>query len=167
MLYVSRTVSEAKEAKMTLTQKETTLLSDLKSQEKICIEKYGKYSDAAHDPALKSLFSSLKSNEEKHLDTITQILSGTEVQMPPASPSAKDSKLECKMSSVSESEKQNDAYLCRDALSMEKHVSGVYNMSVFEFSNPVLRDTLAHIQKEEQNHGEQLYNYLSCNNMYS
>jgi len=30
-----------------------------------------------------------------------------------------------------------------------------------------LRDTLAHIQKEEQNHGQQLYGYLSVNGMYS
>ena len=152
---------------MTLTQKETTLLSDLKSQEQICIEKYGKYSEAAHDPELKTLFTSLKSNEQKHLDTITRIMSGEEVTMPKDFPSAKDSKMQCKMSSVTESEKQNDAYLCRDALSMEKHVSGVYNTSVFEFSSPTLRDTLAHIQKEEQNHGEQLYSYMSCNNMYS
>ena len=128
---------------MTLTQKETTLLSDLKSQEQLCIEKYTKYSQMAHDPELKNLFSTLSQNEQKHLDTISQILNGNEV------------------------EKRNDAYLCRDALSMEKHVSGVYNTGVFEFSNPVLRDTLAHIQNEEQTHGEQLYNYLSCNNMYS
>lgn len=152
---------------MTLTQKETSLLSDLKSQEQICIEKYGKYSEMAHDPELKTLFASLKSNEQKHLDTITRIMSGEEVAMPKDFPSATDSKMQCKMSSVAESEKQNDAYLCRDALSMEKHVSGVYNTSVFEFSNPTLRDTLAHIQKEEQNHGEQLYSYMSCNNMYS
>ena len=152
---------------MTLTQKETSLLQDLKSQEQICIEKYGKYSDAAHDPELKTLFTNLKTNEQKHLNTITEILSGTEVKMPEASPSAVSAKLECKVSGVSAEEKQNDAYLCRDALSMEKHVSGVYNTGIFEFSSPTLRDTLAHIQKEEQNHGEMLYNYLSCNNMYS
>ena len=152
--------------KMTLTQKETTLLSDLKSQEQLCIAKYGKYAEAAHDPELKTLFSDLKTTEQKHLDTINQILGGTEVKMPSESPSAVQSKLQCKVSSVSEADKQNDAYLCRDALSMEKHVSGVYNTSVFEFSSPILRDTLVHIQKEEQNHGEKLYNYLSCNNMY-
>ena len=72
-----------------------------------------------------------------------------------------------KPSACNEVEKKNDAYLCKDALAMEKHVSSVYDMSVFEFSSPTLRDTLAHIQKEEQNHGEKLYNYLSCNNMYS
>ena len=151
---------------MTLTQKETTLLNDLKSQEQICIEKYRKYSDAAHDPTLKNLFSTLSQNEQKHLDTITQMLSGAEVKMPAAPPSATEAKLECKMSTCNETEKQNDAYLCKDALAMEKHVSSVYDTSVFEFSSPTLRDTLSHIQKEEQNHGEQLYNYLSCNNMY-
>lgn len=151
---------------MTLTQKETTLLSDLKSQEQICIEKYTQYSQMAHDPALKNLFTTLAQNERKHLDTLTQILGGTEVAMPAQSPSAVQAKLECKMSICNEVEKKNDAYLCKDALSMEKHVSSVYNTGVFEFTSPVLRDTLAHIQKEEQNHGEQLYNYLACNNMY-
>lgn len=151
---------------MTLTQKETSLLTDLKSQEQLCIEKYRKYASEAHDTELKNLFTQLMQNEEKHLKTITDILSGTEVSMPSESPSAVQSKLECKISSCSPDEKKEDAYLCRDALSMEKHVSSSYNTSVFEFSNPVLRDTLAHIQKEEQNHGEMLYDYLECNNMY-
>ena len=150
---------------MTLTQKETSLLNDLKSQEQICIEKYGKYSETAHDPELKQLFTQLKTNEQKHLDTVNQILGGAEVQMPQA-PSAVQAKLQCKMSSCTAQEKKNDAYLCSDALAMEKHVSSVYNTATFEFSSPTLRDTLAHIQKEEQNHGEQLYNYMSCNNMY-
>lgn len=151
---------------MTLTQKESTLLSDMKSQEQLCIEKYTKYSDSAADPELRALFKSLAEVEKKHLDTINQILSGTEVKMPSESPSAVSASLGCKPSSCTQTEKQNDAYLCKDALSMEKHVSSVYNTCVFEFKSPVLRDTLAHIQKEEQNHGEQLYNYLSCNNMY-
>ncbi len=151
---------------MNLTQKETTLLSDLKSQEQLCIEKYEKYAAEAHDPELKSLFEGLKSNEQKHLDTINQILSGSEVRMPSESPSAENAKLQCKMSDCTAEEKQQDGYLCKDALSMEKHVSSVYNTSVFEFSSPILRDTLAHIQKEEQNHGERLYNYLSCNSLY-
>ena len=152
---------------MTLNQKETTLLTDLKSQEQLCIEKYNKYSGLAHDQELKTLFSTLAQNEQKHLDTVTEILGGVEVKMPPESPSATEAKLECKMSSCNENEKKDDAYLCKDALAMEKHVSSVYDTSVFEFTSPVLRDTLAHIQKEEQNHGEKLYNYLSCNNMYN
>ena len=151
---------------MTLNQKETTLLTDLKSQEQLCIEKYTKYSSTAHDGELKNLFTTLAQNEQKHLDTITQILGGTEVKMSSESPSAAEAKLECKMSTCNEADKKEDAYLCKDALAMEKHVSSVYDTSVFEFTSPVLRDTLAHIQKEEQNHGEKLYNYLSCNNMY-
>ena len=67
---------------MTLTQKETTLLSDLKSPEQLCVEKYNKYSQMAHDPELKNLFSTLSQNEQKHLDTVTQILNGHEVKMP-------------------------------------------------------------------------------------
>ena len=151
---------------MNLTQKETTLLQDLKSQEQICVEKYDKYSQMAHDPELKNLFSKLKENEQKHFDTINQILQGTEVSMPAQSPSAVMAKLECKMSTCNEVEKKSDGYLCKDALSMEKHVSGVYNTGIFEFRSPIMRDTLAHIQKEEQNHGEMLYSYMSCNNMY-
>lgn len=152
---------------MTLTQKETNLLTDLKSQEQLCIEKYSKYSEMAHDTELKNLFSGLCENERKHLETVNQMLSGTEVTMPAQSPSAVDAKLNCTMSTVSPEQKTQDAYLCKDALSMEKHVSSVYNTGVFEFTSPVLRDTLAHIQKEEQNHGQKLYNYLSCNNMYN
>ena len=151
---------------MTLTQKESTLLADLKSQEQLCIEKYGKYEADAHDPCLKSLFKSIKSTEESHLSTVSRIMSGEEVSTN-AAPSAVSQQLECQMSSCSESEKNSDAFLCKDALAMEKHVSALYDTSIFEFTSPTLRDTLNHIQKEEQNHGEQLYEYMSKNNMYS
>ena len=151
---------------MTLTQKETSLLTDLKSQEQLCIEKYGKYEQDAHDPCLKSLFKSIKCTEESHLSTISRIMSGEEVSTN-AAPTAVSQKLECPMSSCSEAEKKSDGFLCKDALAMEKHVSGLYDTSIFEFTSPTLRDTLNHIQKEEQNHGEQLYEYMQCNNMYS
>lgn len=152
---------------MNLTEKERTLLQDMKSQEQLCIEKYNKYSQMAHDPELKNLFTSLGGGEQKHLETINSILSGTQVTMPQASPSAVNTSTSFVRSSCNEVEKKNDAYLCQDALSMEKHVSSVYNTGVFEFSDLVLRDTLAHIQKEEQNHGARLYEYMKCNNMYN
>lgn len=57
--------------------------------------------------------------------------------------------------------------LCTDLLSTEKHVSSVYNICVFEFRDTNIRDTLNHIQKEEQQHGEQIYNYMSQNGMYN
>ena len=149
---------------MTLTQKENGLLGDLKSQEELCIEKYGRYSSEASDPGLKALFSKIKTTEESHLATVNRILGGEEVKMPAAPPQAE--KWTGSPSSATASEKNKDAFLCKDALSMEKHVSSVYDVSVFEFSSPTLRDTLAHIQKEEQNHGEELYSYMSANNMY-
>jgi spore coat protein CotF len=156
---------ERKDEKMTLTQKENALLCDLKSQEQICIEKYAKYESEACDQTLKGIFSSIKSTEESHLDTINKILGGEEVKMPQA-PSAVSQKLDITPSSCSVDKKSADAFMCKDALAMEKHVSSLYDVSIFEFSSPVLRDTLNHIQKEEQNHGEQLYEYLSKNNLY-
>ena len=159
-------VGKRKEQKMTLSQKENTLLSDLKAQEQLCIEKYGKYEQDAHDPCLKSLFKSIKSTEEGHLSTISRIMSGEEVTTNTA-PTAVSQSLECQTSTCTGSEKTADAFLCKDALAMEKHVSALYDTSIFEFTSPTLRDTLNHIQKEEQNHGEQLYQYMSKNNMYS
>ena len=152
---------------MTLTQKETSLLTDLKAAEQLCIEKYAKYAAMAKDEELKSVFSSIKETEVSHLSTITELLSGKEVPMSSESPSATEAKLVCEPSGLPQDDKKEDAFLVKDALSMEKHVSGVYNTAVFEFCSPVVRDTLAHIQKEEQNHGEMLYNYLECNGMYN
>lgn len=151
---------------MTLTQKETTLLEDLKSQEQLCIEKYTKYAANACDPCLSGLFGTIKATEEGHLQTINKILSGESVSAT-TPPTAVSQKFTCEKSSCEPMAKQNDAYLCKDALAMEKHVSSIYDMSIFEFSSPELRDVLSHIQKEEQNHGEQLYNYLSANGMYN
>ncbi|MBR5140728.1 MAG: spore coat protein [Clostridia bacterium] len=149
---------------MTLTQKENGLLCDLKTQEQLCIEKYTKYENEACDPALKTLFSSIKTTEQKHLEAINRIMGGEEVTMPGESPKAK--KWTGEASSCPVDKKNADAFLCKDALSMEKHVSSLYDTTVFEFTSPTLRDTLAHIQKEEQNHGEEIYSYMSANNMY-
>ena len=150
---------------MTLTQKETSLLKDLKGQEQLCIEKYGKYESEACDTQLKTLFSSIKATEQSHLETINKIMNGEEVAMPSNSPTAK--KWSGTPSSCPAEQKNKDAFLCKDALTMEKHVSSLYDTSIFEFSSPTLRDTLNHIQKEEQNHGEELYSYMSANGMYS
>ena len=151
---------------MTLTQKETSLLNDLKSQEELCIEKYRKYGSEACDPALKNLFTSLMSTEQTHLSTLNRIMNGEEVATS-APPTAVSEKLSCTPSTCPADSKSRDAFLCKDALAMEKHASSLYDTSIFEFSSPTLRDTLNHIQKEEQNHGEKLYEYMKCNNMYS
>ena len=151
---------------MTLTQKEHDILNDLKTQEQLCIIKYTKYENEAKDPALKQIFSEIKSTESSHLATVERMIRGEEVTMPSAPKSATEDKFTGSCYNGTKEEKDADAYLCRDALSMEKHVSSVYNTGLFEFNSPVLRDTLAHIQKEEQNHGEKLYSYMAACSMY-
>ncbi len=151
---------------MVLSQKERSLLEDLKGAEQLCIIKYTKYAEEACDPCLAELFNSIKAVEAGHLATVTRILAGDSVTAETPK-SATEEKFTCTPSVCSAEAKKNDAYLCRDALSMEKHVSSVYNTAVFEFTQPLLRDVLASIQKEEQNHGEKLYNYMAENGMYN
>ena len=151
---------------MTLTQKETDILKDLKSQEQLCIDKYKKYESEACDAELKKVFSHLRQAEENHLMTVCKMLSGEEVALPSESPKAVSEKYSGAPSGCNSTSRENDALLCKDMLAMEKHVSSVYDVGIFEFCSPTLRDTLAHIQKEEQNHGEMLYSYLAANNMY-
>ncbi|MBQ8794133.1 MAG: spore coat protein [Clostridia bacterium] len=152
---------------MQLTQKETSLLKDLKGQEKLCVEKYTKYSSLALDPQLKELFTAIANTEQPHLNTLTQIENGNA----PTSSGGSGQTVKTAFSSTygmgDTPDKQSDCYLCSDLLADEKHVSGLYNTSIFEFSDTTLRDTLNHIQKEEQEHGKAIYDYMSANNMYS
>lgn len=160
---------------MNLSQKETMLLKDMKTQEQLCIEKYALYAQRANDHALQQLFSTLESNERRHLNTLEEIGQGV-VPVPGAAqqqsskpnvgsaPNA-GSVPNVGSNSVSAQQKQQDAFLCQDALSMEKHVSSVYDTGIFEFTNEGQRNALNHIQKEEQEHGKKLYDYLSQNNL--
>ena len=151
---------------MVLTQKESTLIKDLKGQERLCIDKYKKHAEAAFDPQLKQLFTRIAGVEQHHLDTLTQIESG-------GTPSTGGSKSSPSLSftatytQADTPEKQQDYYLCTDLLTTEKHASGLYNTCVFEFGQSELRQVLNHIQTEEQQHGEQIYRYMKANNMYS
>lgn len=153
---------------MMLTQKETTLLKDLKGQEQLCVDKYERYASQACHGDLKDLFLNLKRTEQQHLNTVTDILSG---RMPGTESSSQSENQQMWESwseneSYDEKDKKADKYLCTDALAGEKHVSSVYNTSIFEFRDTKLRDTLNHIQKEEQTHGERIYQYMEKNEMY-
>lgn len=151
---------------MHLTQKETSLLKDLKDQEKICVEKYTKYSSQALDPQLKELFTSIANVEQGHLNTLSQIEQGETPSTSGGSQSVTTT-FSATYGMGENQDKQTDCYLCSDLLANEKHVSSVYNTSIFEFKQQNLRDTLNHIQKEEQEHGKSIYEYMSVNNMYS
>ena len=151
---------------MTLTQKEHGLLKDAKGQEELCIAKYQKYSDMAKSPDLKALFSSMAQVEQSHLQTISSMMNGT-VPAPSQKPENSNNSHWTPYRYASEADRKSDALLCQDMLTTEKHVSALYDTSIFEFSDPQARQALNHIQAEEQQHGEQLYAYMNCNQMYS
>ncbi|WP_110955365.1 spore coat protein [Anaerosinus massiliensis] len=165
---------------MPLTQKETQLLQDQKSHEKICIEKYQKYAQQATDPNLKQLFQTYAQQEQQHLNTIESILNG---QVPNMNQSQSQQSQSSSQQQPAQSNQQNntqaqattnasvpnqkDMMLCSDMLMTEKYVSGAYDTAIFEFTNAQTRQALNHIQKEEQEHGEGIFNYMSSHNMYS
>lgn len=157
---------------ITLSNKEKMLLEDQKTHEQMCVEKYTNYSNQAKDPQLKQLFDKNANSEQQHLNSINSILSGQVPQMnaggsagsmssnAAAAPTANSTNAQSGMSNVCDSE------LCKDMLMTEKYISGAYDTTIFEFRDSNARDVLNHIQKEEQQHGESIYNYMSSKGMY-
>ncbi|MGF7058231.1 DUF892 family protein [Brassicibacter mesophilus] len=152
-----------------LTQKEMYLLQDQKSHEELCVKKYSNYSNQAQDPQLKQLFSSLGQQEQQHLNTINQILGGQvpNVNQQQGQQSMQSQSTQMQSSMQSGLANQNDADLCSDLLATEKYISGTYDTAIFEFGDANIRQVLNHIQKEEQQHGEKIYNYMKNNGMYN
>jgi rubrerythrin len=151
---------------MVLTQKEITLIKDLKGQEQLCVDKYTKHAECAHDPQLKQLFGRIAEVERGHLNTLTQMENGTA----PATGGGGQSSIPTFTAYHTQAEtpeKKQDCYLCTDLLATEKHASGLYDTCVFEFGQTALRKALNHIQTEEQEHGEMIYRYMKTNAMYS
>jgi spore coat protein CotF len=156
---------------LTLSQKERMLLEDQKKHEQSCITKYTNYANQAKDPQLKQLFNANGQAEKTHLDSINQLLSGTVPQT--------NQQQSQNQSMVSQSSTANvnttqsgganlsDADMCTDLLMSEKFVSGAYDTAIFEFKDTQVRDVLNHIQKEEQQHGEALFQYMESNGMYN
>ena len=150
---------------MQLTQKEVSLLKDMRNQEKLCIDKYSKYAAEAHDPQLRQLFDSIAGTERAHLDMLNQIEAGQSPRTSTATDPAPAFQAFYPTSQTPE--KQADSYLCADLLSTEQHVSALYNTCVFEFTDENARNLLNGIQKQEQGHGKAIYDYMSANGMYS
>lgn len=159
---------------LNLSSKERMLLQDEKKHEELCIEKYNKYSEMASNPELKNLFSQLSEKEKQHLNTINLMLSG----VLPNTNSGQAGKQQNQQSNNQSSNEQklnyyqsqtdfnNDKMLCQDSLSGEKYVSSTYDTAIFEFRDTNARQVLNHIQKEEQEHGEKIYNYMEQYRMY-
>ena len=140
---------------MILKEKERTVIQDLQTQEKSCIEKYGKYAQQARDPELKSLFQTLQKKEQEHYDSLSQVLSGTVPQVNCNDSDGRDYQ-----------PKAAYTFLATDCIGTEKLISGEYNSDVFAFEDSGVRKLLADIQVEEQNHAEMLYKYKTANGMF-
>lgn len=160
-----------------LTQKEQLLLKDQLSHEKVCIEKYSNYVEQARDPQLKQLFNQYGSQEQQHYDTINQLLQGQQVSTQGGQGQQqglqagqfmewKGQQLVGQQVSAGMT-MQDDAMLCSDILMTEKYISGTYDTAIFESVNPNIRQALQHIQKEEQQHGEGIFNYMQQHGMYN
>ncbi len=159
-----------------LSQKERMLLSDDKKQEDLCVAKYKNYSGQAEDPLLKKLFTTISSEEQHHYDMIDQMLQGKQPDM--AEPKQSEQSYQAPPSKQQEASKTpqsnfqgamgntGDKMLCNDLLATEKFVSGTYDTGIFEAANPTVRQTLQHIQRDEQRHGEELFNYMHSHGMY-
>jgi spore coat protein CotF len=149
-----------------LTQKERGLLQDQKTHEEVCIKKYNDYANKAQDPQLKQLFSSIAKQEQQHLDTINQLLNG---QMPSMSQNQQQGQQGAQGQQPIKpgTGSKSDGELCNDILMTEKFVSGAYDTAIFEFRDPNIRQTLNHIQKEEQQHGESVFKYMESMGLYN
>ena len=159
-----------------LSTKERMLLEDEKSHEQLCVDKYNEYSNKACDAELKNLFSQLAQKEQQHLDSINQLLSGIVPNVNQQQSSQQENQQnnsnqqplinQSPLNFGTNTYNEHDKMLCSDALSTEKFVSSTYNTAIFEFRDKNIRQVLNHIQKEEQEHGEKIYNYMASHGMY-
>ncbi len=153
-----------------LGQKERMLLEDQKSHEEICIQKYNNYAQQAKDPQLKQLFNTYAGQEQQHYDTINQILAGQQPNTGQQQGGNQQQQQKQQQASgkgqLPAGDYQNDATLCNDMLMTEKYVSDTYNTAIFEMADTNVRQALNHIQKEEQQHGEGIFNYMQSKGMY-
>lgn len=170
-----------------LTQKEKSLLKDQMGHEEVCIQKYRNYAQRVQDPQLQQMFNEFAAQEQRHYQTLQQFLQGqpggasgqqgmmsgmagqikgqaqreTREQAATAGQTqAGGGQVQAGMSG------QEDAMLLNDMLMTEKYVSGAYDTAIFEFANMDIRRELQHIQKEEQQHGEGIFNYMRQHGMY-
>ncbi|MBC8587816.1 spore coat protein [Paratissierella segnis] len=171
-----------------LSKKEELLLKDQKSHEEVCIEKYTNYAEQAQDPELKQLFNQYLSQEEQHLNTLNQIMSGQvpnlqaqqggqsgqqgqqgqqSGQNQNSQQSGQNQQYGMQSSKSTGMVEQSDIELCKDVLMTEKYVSNTYDTAIFEFRDTNIRNALNHIQKEEQQHGEGVFNYMYSKGMYN
>ena len=150
---------------MVLSEKETLLLKDLMNAEELCIQKYSRGVNEAKDAALSRLCSEIEAAESTHLQTLTDISNGNAPQMNASSGKSQQKDESPKPVSTGKAA-PSDAFLCNDLLTAEKNASALYDTGIFEFRENATRSALNHIQKEEQEHGKKLYDYMTAHAIY-
>ncbi len=148
-----------------LSQKERMILEDGKHQEDICVKKYKSFAEQAKDSELKQLFNKLATEEQHHYNIINDLLQGKKPNLSHNSNAMNNQSVNVN-SNITFSNPE-DAILCGDLLATEKYVSGFYDTGIFESANKEVREALQHIQKEEQHHGDELFNYMNSHGMYN
>ena len=123
---------------MKLNQKENQLVTELKNQELLCIQKYDFYAKQAKDPELKKIAN--------------------------RKPLSKDFEPQ-KSHKGSKEEVEFDKFLCTDLITTEKYVATDYNNDLFYFVSPEVRNVLNAIMTDEQNHAEMIWKYKQANKM--
>lgn len=150
---------------ISFTQKERMLLEDQQKHEQVCVDKYSAYANQAQDTQLKQMFTTFAGQEQQHLNTINQMLSGQAPNM--GQQGQQQSGQSAQPAGKAGMNSKDDASLCNDMLMTEKYVSSSYNTAIFEFRDANIRNALNHIQKEEQQHGEGIFNYMQSNGLYN
>lgn len=110
------------------------------------------------------MFTKHAQQEQQHLNTINQILNG---QVPNTNQQSRQQNSQTQTIMQTGMNNQQDIDLCYDLLATEKYVSSTYNIAIFEFNDHNIRLALNHIQKEEQEHGKQIYIYLKSKGAYN
>ena len=149
---------------MKLNQKEVQLVTELKTQEQLCVQKYDFYAKQAKDPELKKLFKKLMSVEQNHYDMLDSLTTGTVPVIKSRKPSAAGYTPKATYTSDSEA-KEFDKFLCTDIIATEKYVASAYNNDLFYFASPEVRNVLNAIMTDEQNHAEMIWLYKTANKM--
>jgi spore coat protein CotF len=150
---------------MQLTQAERVFLEDLKKHEELCVEKYPRYASQAQDPQLQQLFNQYGAVEQQHLNTINQILSGQQPNVSGGQGQQQGQFQAYPGQGQANMSISQDKMLCVDMVATEKNASTGYNSAIFEMANPVVRQALQHIQKEEQQHGAGISDYMMQHGM--
>ena len=145
------------------------LLEDQKATKRfVC--KIPQFCQSSTRPQLRQLLHEYGAQEQQHLQTINQILAGQMPALPQQGPSGGQTMPSGKVPPESASSTPvgpNDALLLNDLLMTEKYVSGTYDTAIFEFTDSNIRQILNHIQKEEQQHGEGIFQYMQSHGLYN